>query len=134
MFCREQVVQLHRARHELEAAGARLHVIGNGAPTFIAGFRETTGYDGPLYTDPGLAVYRAAAMRRGLGAVLSARVVASALRARRAGHRQGATQGDAMQNGGVLIVSPTGEVVYQFRSRAAGDHPSTDEVLAALST
>ena len=55
MFCREQVVQLHRERESIRRAGAELVVIGNGAPHFIAGFREITGYDGPLYTDPSLA-------------------------------------------------------------------------------
>ncbi len=125
-------MQLHHANDQIEATGARLHVIGNGAPMFIAGFRESTGFRGPIYTDPSLAVYRAAEMRRGLATILHPRGLLNAARAVRAGFRQGRTQGDATQTGGVLIVTPAGEIAYQYTSRAAGDHPATSEILAAL--
>ena len=52
-------MQLHRA------SIPNLVMIGNGAPMFIAGFREMTGYTGPIYTDPSLAVYKAAQLKRG---------------------------------------------------------------------
>ena len=35
-------------------------MIGNGSPSFIEGFRDQTRWTGPVYTDPSLAVYRAA--------------------------------------------------------------------------
>ncbi|MCA9675840.1 MAG: AhpC/TSA family protein [Myxococcales bacterium] len=123
---------MHHAIDRIHGAGAELHVIGNGAPTFIAGFRDTTGYPGPLYTDPSLEVYRAASLRRGLGTVLRPSVVRSALRARSAGFRQGATQGDALQQGGVLVIAPGGALRFRHVSRAAGDHPPVDDVVAAL--
>ncbi len=125
-------MQLHRVRDRIHAAGAELHVIGNGAPMFIAGFRADTGYDGPLYTDPGLAVYHAAGLARGVGTVLRPSVLGHAVRALRGGFRQRRTQGDPLQQGGVLIVSPAGELRWRYASRAAGDHPAVEAVLAQL--
>jgi hypothetical protein len=127
-------VQLHREKDRIHAAGAELVVVGNGAPHFMQAFREDTGLDGPLFTDPTLATYRALEFRRGVAAtVFSPRTWAHALRAMRAGFRQGRTQGDAFQLGGVLGVRPDGEVVYRYASAEAGDHPPVEELLAAIS-
>ena len=57
-------MQLHRDKHKLDAAGVELVIIGNGAPNFIEGFREQTKYDGPIYTDPSLATFKAAELLR----------------------------------------------------------------------
>lgn len=132
MFCREHVVQLHRRIQDIRAAGAELVVIGNGAPHFIAGFREVTGYDGPLYTDPSLAAYRAARFKRSAWRLVHPKAALHAARALSRGFLQGRTQGDAAQQGGVLVVRPSGEVVYRYASAMSGDHPDLDEVLAAL--
>ena len=125
-------MQLHRERERIARAGAALHVIGNGPPMFMAGFRETTGYDGPLYTDPSLAVYRALELRRGALTILSARAAVNAVRALRGGFRQGRTQGDATQQGGVLVVAKGGTIRYRHADRVAGDHAPLSAVLAAL--
>jgi hypothetical protein len=124
-------VQLHRAQDRITAAGARLVLVGNGAPSFIAGFREETGVTGALYTDPTLATYRALELRRGVGGLLG-RTWLHAARAMRAGFRQGRIQGDAFQLGGVLVVRPDGAIVYRHPSAEAGDHPPVDELLRAL--
>jgi hypothetical protein len=125
------VVQLHQAEDQLAAAGAELAVIGNGAPRFLAGFRETTGYPGRLYTDPDLVVYRAFRLRRGLTTVARPSVVGHAVRAMRGGFRQGWTQGDPLQQGGVLVVGTDGELAYRYASSEAGDHPPLAPILAA---
>jgi hypothetical protein len=126
------VVQLHHRIDELRAAGAELHVIGNGSPSFIDGFRETTGYDGPLYTDPSLAVYQAAGLKRGVATVLSARAALAGISALRHGFRQGKTQGDAWQQGGVVVIEPGGDVVWTHVSDYAGDNAAPDEILRQL--
>ena len=66
-------MQLHRVIDRIHAAGAELHVIGNGAPMFIAGFRETTKFPGAIYTDPSLRVYDAAELVRGIRATFNPR-------------------------------------------------------------
>jgi len=129
MFCREQVVQLHHEIAALRAAGVELAVVGNGTPNFMAGFRETTGYTGALYTDPSLVVYKLAGLRRRLA--VTPGMALSALRALSKGHLQGRTQGDALQLGGVFVVSPTKGLMYAQVSDVAGDHAPVADVLAA---
>jgi hypothetical protein len=126
------VVQLHRRIDDIHAAGAELIVIGNGSPSFIDGFREATGWDGPLYTDPSLAVFEAAGLKRGLRRVLNARAAVAALGALRGGFRQGRTQGDALQQGGVLVIAPGDELRWAHVSEHAGDNASADDIVAAL--
>jgi hypothetical protein len=133
MFCREQAVQVHRARAELERRGARLAFVGNGAPGFARAFAEDHGITAPVLSDPSLVTYRALGMRRGLGAtLLSSATWRHAARALRGGFRQGRVLGDAWQLGGVLVVRPGGEVAFLHRSGEAGDHPPVEDVLAAL--
>jgi len=132
MFCREHVAQL---RHEIEAihaAGGELVVIGSGTPNFIAGFRDTTKYQGPLYVDPQLASYQAAGLKRGLLRTLNPLTIAMGVRAITRGNFQGRTQGDNYQQGGVLIVMPPGRIVYEHVSDVAGDNAPAREVVAAL--
>lgn len=132
MHCREHVVQLHHGAAEIERAGAGLHVIGNGAPNFIAGFREVTGYTGPLYTDPSLAVYQAAQLKRGIATFLSVAAVGRSVRALGRGFRQGLTRGDNMQQGGVLVISRDGRVLYHHISDSPGDNASVEQIVTSL--
>jgi hypothetical protein len=126
------VVQLHREIERIHAAGAELVVIGNGTPNFIAGFRELTGYAGPLYTDPSLESYKAAELKRGWKYILNPRAAANAVRTLAHGHTQGRTQGDAAQQGGVLVILPGGHVAYHHVSSAAGDNAPAAAVVEAL--
>jgi len=125
-------VQLHQQIDRIHAAGAELFVIGNGTPNFVAGFRETTAYLGPLYCDPSRAAYRAAGLQRGAMRILNPLSAAYAVRALARGHLQGRTQGDATQQGGLLVVLPPGRIAYHHVSRVAGDNAPVDEVVAAL--
>ncbi len=127
-------MQLHREIERLRAAGLSLNVIGNGAPMFIAGFRETTGYDGPLYTDPSLAVYRAVELRSGLRTVLTPGALSRTVGALRRGFRQGSTQGSALQQGGVLVVARDGRVLWRHVSSGPGDNATAAEIIAAVRT
>jgi len=125
------VVQLHREVAAIHEAGAELHVIGNGAPAFLEGFRETTGYDGPLYTDPSLAVYHAAELRSGLRTVLTMGALTRTIGAFRRGFRQGRTRGSALQQGGVMVVA-AGQVVWHHVSTGPGDNATARQIITAL--
>jgi len=116
----------------IRAAGAELVLIGNGARIFAEGFRDEMKLDGPLLVDPDLRSYRAAGLRRGRVEILSPRLPLHAVRALWSGHRQGEVQGDAWQLGGVFVIAAGGNLLYEHRSREAGDHPPVAEVLAAL--
>lgn len=125
-------MQLHRAIDQIHAAGAELIVIGNGAPHFIAGFREITHFAGPIYTDPSLHVFEVAELKRGLIKSLNLKSVAPTLKALKNGFRQGSTQGDPWQQGGVLIIAPPGDILWQHASERPGDNATPAQVLAAL--
>jgi peroxiredoxin len=132
IHCRDHVVTLARNLDRLEATGARMIVIGNGSPSFIAGFRDETGWKGPLYTDPTLAAYRAAELQRGVLKTVDPRGLLGAARALASGRRQGRTQGDQWQQGGVVVVAPGDRVIWQHASERAGDNANTTEIVAAL--
>lgn len=134
MFCREQVAQLRDVKAQIEAAGAGLAVVGNGTPFHAVGFRDDQGIDFPLYVDPDLMAYRAAGLKRGARRTFNRRSVAKARATLKDGFRQGRTQGDPWQQGGVFVIRPDGSVPFGYVSEFAGDHPEVSEVLAALET
>jgi hypothetical protein len=132
MFCREHTVQLHRDIKAIRAAGAELYVIGNGAPHYIEGFRETTGYTGTVLTDPSRAVFAAAQLKRGPRTMLSVGVVARGISTLRRGYRQGLLHGDNLQQGGVLVIARDGRVLYHHISSEMGDNAPASAILAVL--
>ena len=125
-------MQLHRKIDLIRGAGADLYVIGNGSPSFIAGFREETGWDGPIYTDPSLATFRAAELKRGVARTFDPRGLARGVAAFARGQRQGRTQGDPWQQGGVLVVAPTGDVLWHHASGTPGDNASAEDIARAI--
>jgi peroxiredoxin len=132
MFCREHVVQLHRESDRIKATGAELVVIGSGTPNFIKGFRENTKFDGRILSDPSLKSYDAAKLHRSMWRVFHPLVAVYGARALARGHMQGATQGDAAQQGGVYVIVPPERIAYVHISQRAGDNAPADEVVTAL--
>jgi hypothetical protein len=122
-------------RHELDAIralGAELVLVGNGTLEHLRWFLEDQEPDFPVFTDPTLAVYREAGMRRDARAMLNPRVLGSTLRARRAGFTQPGVKGDPWQQGGVLAILPDGTIAYRHASDYLGDLPDPAAVVAAL--
>jgi hypothetical protein len=132
MFCREHVVQLHRESERFRGAGGGLVIIGSGTPDAVAAFREITGFDGAILCDPRLESFRAAGLVRGVWRTVNPAVLVHGVRALAAGYRQGRTQGDPFQQGGVLVIVPPGRLIYQHVSKRAGDNAPASEVAAAL--
>ncbi|MDQ3364510.1 MAG: AhpC/TSA family protein [Myxococcota bacterium] len=125
-------MQLHHEIDAIHATGAEVFVIGNGSPSFIEGFREQTKWAGPIYTDPSLAAYRAAELKRGVMKTLDPRSLGKRIGARMRGFRQGLVQGDAWQQGGVLVIAPSGDIVWQHVSEGLGDNATMQEILTAV--
>lgn len=134
MFCRQQVAQLRDAIPVIHSHGAELIVIGNGSAAQARRFADGIPLDTPLYTDPDLETYAALGMSRQVSQHLAQlpKTVGAAWKTWRAGFRQGGVLGDAMQLGGVLVVSKGGELLYAQRSRHPGDHAPTRHILEAL--
>ncbi len=127
-------MQLHRDVDKLHAAGAELHVIGNGTPSFIEGFREETRWTGPIYTDPSLATFKAAELKRGVTKTFDPRALGGTIRAFMRGGRQGRTQGDPWQQGGVLVIGRDGTVLWHHVSERPGDNATGAEIVGALTS
>lgn len=132
MFCREHVAQLRDIDQEVRERGAAITVVGNGNPRQAAAFRDEFALPFTLLTDPKLRAFRAAGLRRNLGATFSLGTAKAGLRALRDGHRQGMVQGDPWQQGGTFVITAGGRVAYEHRSDSGGDYAPNGAVLAAL--
>ena len=130
MFCREQVARFQEHAEALEARGAKVYAIGNGTAPMAQDFVEQFSVTYPVFTDPGRRSYAAAGMRRSFG--LGLKSIALAKRAMAAGHRQGATRGDPWQQGGILVITPQGEVRFHHVDGAAGESGEVEAVMASL--
>lgn len=117
---------------DLETLGAKLAFVGNGEPQYALAFREEQGITAPLYVSPDREAYKAFDFAKGAATTFGPATVAHAARAFLGGHRQGALQGAAFQQGGVVLVLPDGSVPWLYKSREAGDHPDNQAVLDAV--
>ena len=112
--------------------GADLVVVSTGTPEQARAFAEERRLPFPVLVDPRMRAFRAAGLRRGVGATLNVRAVTHALRAAKGGDYQGLTQGDPWQLGGAFVIVPGGRVAFEQRSDVAGDHPDPEDVITAL--
>jgi len=119
---------------ELEALGVSVVLIGSDPPTALASFVRDMALARrgvTVVTDPSLAAFKAAELRRPL--FHGVRAVAEAIRELAAGYAPGRVIGDAQQLGGAILVDQSGRVVYHRRARSPGDLiDSSDIVQAAL--
>ncbi len=132
MFCREHVAQLRDHVDEVRRRGAELVAVGNGKVSQAAAFAEEQELSFPLLTDPGRRAFRAAGLRRGVGATFSLGTLRNSARSMKGGFRQGTVQGDAWQQGGTFVLAPGNQTLFAHIDREGGDHPDPAHWLAAL--
>jgi peroxiredoxin len=127
-------VQLHRARGEIEAAGARLVLIGQATPRHAAHFRRRFEIELPVLADEDRASYKAAgAKMANLNELVGPKVVAKgAVASARYGVVQGRTIGNAAQLGGAMVIQPDLEIAWSHMSEDASDNASPEEIIAAI--
>lgn len=117
---------------ELDRLGVSVVLVGNGPPAALAAFVRDMGLEGrrvTVVTDPSLAAYRAAGLRR--PRVHSLWGILDTLRALGVGYWQHRRAGDALQLGGALLADETGRVLYHHRSQRAGDLADPSDVVQA---
>jgi hypothetical protein len=117
---------------EIHTRGAEVVVVGCGQPEHIHGFRDATGYEGPLLTDPSLRVFGAAGLTHGWSRTFHPRSLWKGILAFSGGFRQGARRGNPVQQGGTFVLGPGDRTRFEWRDRFAGDHPEIRDVLAAV--
>ena len=114
----------------LSKQGIRLVVIGSGAPRYAKAFRESVGGTVPIYTDPELQTFCFVLQARS-GGTVEGSDVEEGNRSVPPGVSTRQVQGDAQQLWGVGRFGH-GEVLYEYTSEFAGDHPELDQVLEAM--
>jgi len=92
-------------------------------------FQQEFGFTGELYVDQKREIYKFLGCFRGLKYVLNPRTLAAGITASAEGFSQGKTAGDALQLGGIFLISLSKGVLYQRFEDFAGDHPPTFEIL-----
>lgn len=112
--------------------GVRLVYVGCGLPGMAKDFQQKQGLRATVWVDPKRETYRQLGLVNSWKVLLDPRTLVNALRAWRKGFRQGATQGDPNQQGGILVVKAGGKAVYGYASEVPGDMPPTDAVLAEV--
>ncbi|MFN7973965.1 MAG: AhpC/TSA family protein [Acidobacteriota bacterium] len=132
MFCREQVAQLRPRVGDIRRLGAELVLVGNGSAAQAAAFVKEQGLDVPVFTDPSLAVYKAAGLARNVLGVFGPSSAVAAAKTTLKGFLPTGIQGDALQLGGTFIVMPGGRIPWSYTAKHAGNHPTPDQVIAAL--
>lgn len=119
-------------KSEIEARGAQLIAIGNGAAYWGQAFVADEKVDFPVFTDPGRGSYKAFGMKRGLTQLLRPKVLKHGKRAAKLGFKQTATRGDPLQNGGIIVVGADGGVLFTHIENETGDLADIDAVIASL--
>ena len=132
MFCREQVARYVDAKETIEGIGFRLVVVGNGTADHLREFERRFPTATAMFTDPSRASYRALDLRHGVGSLMSLGMIANGMRAVRAGHTQGATAGDPLQQGGVAVFDSSGTQQFLHRDTTAGDSLPAEDLVEAL--
>lgn len=132
--CAEQMTELSPRLRDLAQAGVRTVLVGNGTPEQLAAFIERhalTGAPVEVVTDPPLGLYSALELRRSAWATIGPRALVDMARAMTAGHPHRPVEGDATQQGGVLLVDGRGIVRFYHRNRSLGDHADTSDLVEA---
>jgi hypothetical protein len=131
-------VQLHRAREQFEQAGVGLTLIGQATPRHAKHFARKLKIDDDMriLADEDRRTYKLAGLRRAnLNQLVGPKSVISGLKhSARSGVVQGRIIGDAAQLGGALVIAPGGEVVFEQRSKHAGDTVEPADLVAAAPT
>ena len=117
---------------KLEEASISLVVIGSGSIEGAKHFIEKLHFNGEMYVNQDLSVYRAFRLERGFIKTLGLSALLKGVEVMRKGFRQGRTDGDRWQQGGVFVMGPGDQMIFQHRNRFAGDHVDLDAVIKAV--
>ena len=131
IFCREQAAELGTIAAEAETLG-NLAIVSTGSVDHGRDFAKHQGKGLRSLVDSDRSTYKVLAFKRGGKSSLDPRIYLRGIQAATRGFMQGRTRGDAMQQGGVLVVAAGGQPVYFQRSEFAGDHARLEAILGAL--
>lgn len=133
--CEELLTSLKPHLSLFSALNIRVVLIGNGSVEQLQAFQERMhlrpSADLSVLTDPELKAYRALELKRSFWAAAGAGAWLGELQAMGRGFRRGSIQGDALQQGGLLLLDDAGGVRFEHRSETQTDHVDWGVLLAA---
>lgn len=123
-----------RARvDEFASREVNLAMVGMGTPEAAARFKARYAANVRLIVDRRKETYRALGVKQGsVGEVVGPKVWLPGVRALATGQVVKKPRQDPYQLGGAAVVDTSGEITYAYRAQTSADHPSVDDVLAAL--
>lgn len=105
--------------------------IGIGTPDQARAFVKKFNFQGKMYVNPGLSVYKAFGLMRGIWKTVGPASAWRAIRAMLRGNRQGSTAGDLWQQGGMFVLGPGRQLLFEHRNPAAGKQVDLKAVVEA---
>jgi hypothetical protein len=132
VFCKEEAAQLRRDLEEVRGLGANLVIIGCGTPEMAADFAARHSGGIPIFTDPERKAYEALGFIRTVMGSIGPRVALPGLKAMLRGFAPGSPKGDALQQGGVAVISPSGKLLYRHAARHSADRAPLKEIMSVL--
>ncbi|MGH7282507.1 MAG: AhpC/TSA family protein, partial [Polyangiaceae bacterium] len=133
--CSQQVDVLVPILDELHGLSVAVILVGNGDPHAIRGFIERErlrDYPVELVTDPTLRSHALAGFERSVWSTIGPAAIWADLVARSKGYTGSAHDGDAFQQGGVLLISESRRLVFRCASRVAYEPVSAAVILEAV--
>jgi len=131
-LCRQSVADLNSIKNVFEQNNIGLIAVGSGTPLMANSFKTEVNFPGDLYCDKERNVYKALGCNRGLKYIISSSALDSFKTAKQDGYTGKGIQGDALQLGGVFLISRKEGILFQHLEEFAGDHVKLDELTKAL--
>jgi AhpC/TSA antioxidant enzyme len=124
---------LNGAHSDIEATGARLVLIGQATPRHAAHYQRRFAPEVEILADESRESYKAMGFPLASPTQLvGPKSLIKGLPRGASGVGVGRVIGDVRQLGGTIIVSKSGQILWEQRMKDASDTPSVDELLEAL--
>jgi len=134
-FCREHLILLGRAYHQICGAGGDAVAVFQYGPESTERFCQSRSVPFDCLGDPARDGYRSVALGRGpRKEYLSLKVLRQRKRVRAVGARAGIPKGDVAQRPGTFVVDPGGTVVFAHYNEDSTDNAEVADVLEAVAS
>ncbi len=108
---------------------ATIVAIGSGTCDQAKQFATQFNFTGELYLDPELHSYKAFGLERGVFKTIGPASIVKGFKTLGKGFRQGKHAGDLWQQGGLFVLGPGDQIVYEHRDKVAGDLADMNSVI-----
>lgn len=122
---------MNTIKDDLDKLGVTLVAIGSGTPSQARDFVEKFNFTGEMYVDKDIGSFKAFGLERGFFKTLGPGSLAKGIKTMGKGFRQGLSAGDLWQQGGVFVLGPGNQLLFEHKDIKAGYHADPKDVLAA---